>query len=149
MYGNLHYLLNPREQTGVSLTAGHIPSRIDSLAGNIIVSVPDQFSVRIGAIVSVKRWAFSAGIRDEGEPVHDLIGGSEGIRRAGHYFSIEPGIIYTTRNISIYAYVPTIVGRRIRQTVPDQNKTKISGVYTMSAGTSANYVVFAGVAFKL
>lgn len=149
LYGNFHYLLNPREQTGVSLTAGHIPPRIDSLAGNIIVSVPDQFSLRFGAIANVKRWAFSAGIRNEGEPVRDLIGSSEGIRRAGHYFSIEPGIIYTTENISIYAYVPVIVGRRIKQTVPDQNKTKISGVYTMSTGTSANYLVFAGVGIKL
>ncbi|MDQ6755654.1 MAG: hypothetical protein M3004_01850 [Bacteroidota bacterium] len=149
LYGNFHYLLNPREQTGVSLTAGHIPSRIDSLAGNIIVSVPDQFSLRFGAMASVSHWTFSAGIRNEGEPVHDLIGGSEGIRRAGHYFSIEPGINYTFKNISIYAYVPVIVARRIKQTVPDQNKTRITGVYTMSTGTSANYLVFAGLAFKL
>jgi len=148
LYGNFYYLLNPREQNGVSFTTGRIPPRIDSLAGNIILSVPDQFSIRFGAYYNIKNWAFSAGIRNEGSPVKDLVGGSEGIRRAGHNFSIEPGIIYKMKRVSFYAYVPVIAGRKIRQTIPDQNKTRITGVYTISAGGSGDYQVFAGASFK-
>lgn len=149
LYGNLYYLISPREQNGVSFTTGRIPPRADSLSGNILLSVPDQYSLRIGASINIKNWAFSAGIRNEGSPVHDLIGGSEGIRRAGYNFSVEPGVIYKMRRTSIYAFVPVIVSRKIKQNVPDQNKTKMTGVYTVSPGGSANYLVFAGVSFKL
>jgi hypothetical protein len=149
LYGNFYYLINPREQNGVAFTAGKIPLRVDSLAGNIINSVPDVFSLRFGAYYNVKNWAFSAGIRDEGIPVHDLVGGSEGVRRAGHNLSVEPGILYKMKKASIYAYVPFIVGRKISQNVPDENKTKITGVYQIGQGGSGDYQVFAGVLFKL
>jgi hypothetical protein len=149
LYGNFYYLINPREQNGVAFTAGKIPPRIDSLSGNIILSVPDQFSLRFGAYFNVKKWAFSAGIRDEGSPVKDLAGGNEGVRRAGHNLSVEPGILYKMKKASLYVYVPFIVNRKISQNVPDQNKTKLTGVYTVSPGGSGNYQVFAGVLFKL
>lgn len=149
LYGNFYYLVNPREQNGVAFTAGRIPPRIDSLANNIILSVPDQFSIRLGAYYNIKNWAFSAGIRDEGSPVEDLVGGSEGIRRAGHNLSVEPGILYKMKKATIYAYVPVIVNRKISQNVPDKFKTKYTGTYFVSPGGSGNYQVFAGVLFKL
>jgi len=149
LYGNFYYMMNPREQNGVAFTAGKIPSRPDSLANNIILSVADQFSIRAGANFSIRNWAFSLGIRDEGVPVNDLIGGSEGVRRAGHNFSVEPGIVYKMKAASLYVYVPVIVNRTIRQNVPDQHKTQITGTYTVSAGGSGNYLVFAGVLIKL
>ena len=149
LYGNFYYMANPREQNGVAFTAGKTPPRIDSLANNIILSVPDQFSIRLGANFNIKKWAFSVGIRNEGSPVHDLIGGSEGIRRAGHNLSVEPGIIYKMKRTSIYAYVPVIVNRKISQNVPDKFKTDYTGVYTVTQGGSGNYLVFAGVLFKL
>jgi hypothetical protein len=149
LYGNFYYMANPREQNGVAFTAGKIPPRIDSLANNIILSVPDQFSIRAGAYYNIKNWAFSAGIRNEGSPVKDLIGGSEGVRRAGHNFSVEPGIIYKLKRVSIYAFVPVIVNRKINQSVPDKFKTQYTGEYTVSQGGFGNYLVFVGVLFKI
>jgi hypothetical protein len=149
LYGNFYYLINPREMNGVAFTAGRIPSRADSLAGNIILSVPDQYSIRAGAYVNVKNWSFSLGIRNEGSPVKDLVGGSEGVRRAGHNLSVEPGIVYKMKKVSVYAYVPVIVDRKIRQNIPDQHKSKITGTYNHSPGGSGNYLVFAGILFRI
>ena len=149
LYGNFYYLINPREQNGTAFTAGKIPAHLDSLANNIVLSVPDQFSIRAGVNFNLKRWMFSAGIRNEGSPVRDIIGGSGGVRRAGYNLSVEPGILYKMKRTTIYAFVPFIVDRKINQNVPDKFKTKYTGVYTVSPGGSGNYQVFAGVLFKL
>ena len=149
LYGNFYYLINPREQNGVAITSGRIPPRIDSLANNIILSVADQFSMRVGAYFNLNKWALSAGIRNEGSPVEDLVGGSEGLRRAGHNLSVEPGIIYKMKKTSIYAYVPIIVDRKISQNVPDKFKSKYLGTNFVSQGGSGNYQVFVGALFKL
>ncbi len=149
LYGNFYYLINPREQNGTAFTTGRIPGRLDSLADNILLSVPDHFSMRAGVYYNIKNWAFSAGIRNEGSPVKDLIGGSNGTRRAGHNLSVEPGILYKMKKVSIYAYVPFIIDRSIKQNVPDKFKTKYTGVYTVSPGGSGDYQVFMGALFKL
>jgi len=149
LYGNFYYMTNPREQNGTAITNGRTPPRIDSLANNIIMSVADQFSIRVGAYYSLRNWAFSAGIRNEGSPVEDLIGGSEGVRRAGHNLSVEPGIIYKMNRASVYAYVPIIVDRKISQNLPDKFKTNYTGVRMVSPGGSGDYQVFVGVLFKL
>ncbi|MCW3116367.1 MAG: hypothetical protein JWM28_449, partial [Chitinophagaceae bacterium] len=149
LYGNFYYMANTREQNGTAITNGRIPPRIDSLANNIILSVADQFSIRVGINYSLKRWAFSVGIRKEGTPVNDLFGGSEGVRRAGHNLSVEPGIIYKMKKASLYAYVPVIVGRETKQTLSDQFKTKYTGVNTLTQGGFGDYIVFVGALFKL
>lgn len=149
LYGNLYYMANPREQNGTAITNGRVPPRIDSLANNIILSVADQFSMRAGVYYSLKQWAMSIGLRNEGSPVEDIIGGSEGVRRAGHNLSVEPGILYKMKRTSVYAYVPFIVDRKIKQNLPDKFKTQSTGVYTVSPGGSGNYQVFIGVLFKL
>ena len=148
-YGNFYYMANPREQNGTAVTHGKVPPRIDSLANNIILSVADQFSIRIGAYYSLKNLSFSLGIRYEGIPVKDIIGGSEGVRRPGYNFSVEPGIIYKMKKISLYAYSPITVSREIKQGVPDQFKSKYMNKYIASAGGSGNYQVFLGALFKL
>ena len=148
-YVNLYYMLNPREQNGVSFTAGRIPPRLDSLAGNIVMSVPDQYSLRAGINANIKNWALSFGIRDEGSPVHDLLGGSEGVRRAGHNISVEPGLVFKMKTISLYTYVPVTVYREIRQNVPDRQKSAYLGTPFVSPGGSADYQVFVGALFKL
>ena len=149
-YGNFYYMANPREQNGTAITFGRIPSRIDSLANNIFLSVADQYSIRAGINYSLKnRFAFSLGIRDEGTPVEDLLGGSEGVRRAGHNISVEPGVIYKFKKASLYLYVPVIVGRETKQTLSDRFKTKYTGTYTLTQGGFGNYQAFVGALFKL
>src|SRR6187399_487482 len=149
LYGNFYYMANPREQNGTAITNGRIPARIDSLANNIVLSVPDQYSMRAGLDYNLKKWIFSMGMRYEGTPVNDLLGGSEGIRRAGYNFSVEPGIVYKMKKASLYTYVPFIVDRKIVQNVPDKFKTKYLGTYTVSSGGSGDYQVFVGAQFKL
>ena len=149
LYGNFYYMANPREQNGTAITNGRVPPRIDSLANNILLSVADQYSIRAGADYSLKKWIFSMGVRYEGTPVNDLVGGSEGVRRAGHNFSVEPGIVYKMKKASFYAYVPVIVDRETRQTLSDQFKTNYTGTYTLTQGGFADYIVFVGALFKL
>jgi len=149
LYANFYYMANPREQNGTAFTAGRIPSRMDSLANNIILSVPDQYSIRAGVNYNLKSWSFSLGIRNDGTPVNDLFGGSEGVRRAGHNFSVEPGVVFKMKKMSFYTYVPIITGRETKQTLSDQFKSKRTGTYTLSQGGFADYVLFVGALFKL
>jgi hypothetical protein len=148
-YGNFYYLINPRDQNGTQFTAGRIPSAMAVRSGGVELSVPDIYAIRAGANFNLNKWAFVTGIRDEGSPVHDLIGKSNGARRPGYNLSVEPGLIYKMKKATIYTYVPFIVSRSIKQSVPDKMITDITGVYTMSAGGSGDYQVFVGMLFKL
>ncbi len=148
MYGNLYYLITPREQNGVATTA-KAPPPIWVTVSNNVTSVPDVFSIRAGFIYDLKNVALSAGYREEGQPVHDLVGGSKGLRRPGHNISVEPGLIYKMQKVSLYAYVPIGVAHRINQTVPDEMISKITGKYTIGAGGSGIYQIFVGATFKL
>lgn len=149
-YGNFYYLINPREQNGVPASLGGRPiSATVVKAGGDEVSVPDIYSIRAGLNFDVNKWIFSAGIRDEGSPVDDLIGGSLGSRRAGYTLSAEPGIVYNFKRATLYTYVPFTVSHAIRQNLVDKNITKLTGVYTLSMGGSGDYQVFVGVQFLL
>jgi len=150
LYGNFYYMMNPREQNGVPATlGGRTPPHLDSLAGNILTSVADVYSIRAGASFSFDKLSVSLGIRDEGIPVNDLVGGSQGVRRPGYNLSVEPGIVYNLKKISFYSYVPVMVSRGTKQNVPDKYKSTSTGSYTISQGGFANYLVFVGVSFRL
>ena len=111
--------------------------------------MPDQYSLRGGMNLNFKKFSYSAGLRWEGIPVNDLIGNSNGLRRSGYNLSFEPGLIYSMKKVSLYSYVPIIIGRRTKQTVPDKLKSQITGNYEISSGGFANYLIFVGVLFKL
>jgi len=148
-YGNFYYLINARDQSGVSTTNGKTPTALQIKIGSDIYSVPDVYSIRSGFIFNFSKLVFSVGLRDEGVPVHDLFGGSNGLRRPGHNLSAEPGLIFKMKKVTLYSYIPFIVARKIRQNPTDAMATKITGVYTKGSGGSGNYSVFAGVQFKL
>jgi hypothetical protein len=150
LYGNLYYLINPREQNGVPATLGGRPvSALAIKAGGAEISVADVYSLRAGINMNINKWAFSLGLRDEGVPVRDLIGGSLGVRRAGYTVSVEPGVIYKMKKTSLYVYVPVTATHSIKQNIVDKNITKLTGTYTVGPGGSGDYQVFAGVLFKL
>ena len=148
LYGNLYYLINPREQNGTSATAGKAATALQIKSGSDINSVPDIYSIRAGTNFNFQHISFSIGLRKEGIPVNDLIGGSNGNRRAGYNLSLEPGIIYKIKKISVYAYIPVIISRKIKQSVPDKMVSEITGVQTITQGGFANYLVFIGAQFK-
>jgi hypothetical protein len=151
LYGNFYYLINPRDQNGVSTLTGRLsgPTKTELITGNDVYSVPDIFSIRAGINLNVDRTNFSLGIRDEGVPVHDLIGNSNGLRRPGYNLSVEPGLLYRMERTSCYIYFPFIVTRRINQSLPDAHTSQLTGVYTVGSGGSGNCQVFLGVLFKL
>jgi hypothetical protein len=115
----------------------------------MVNSVPDQYTTRVGINYSINRVSVSAGTRMEGIPVYDLVGGSNGNRRAGYNISVEPGVIYNLKRISLFAYLPFMVKRATKQTVPDKKATGESNSYTLLSGGFADYLVFAGASFKL
>jgi len=62
VYANGFYLLNPREHNGVSTARGSAPSASAIAYGSDVMSVPDQYMIRLGANLSAKKLMFSAGM---------------------------------------------------------------------------------------
>jgi hypothetical protein len=113
------------------------------------MSVPDQFMFRTGANLSTRHFLFSAGMRIEGVPAKDLVGGSNGFRRPGYVISAEPVVAYTIKKAQLYISVPYAVQRNRTQSVPDKIRTQITGVYAQGDAAFADYSVNIGAAFKL
>jgi hypothetical protein len=148
-YGNFYYLLNPREQNGVSSSRQSAPSASSVLYGSSTMSVPDQYMVRAGINYSSKRVTASLGLRDECLPSKDLVGGSAGFRRPGYVISIEPGISYTIKSTRFYAFVPYALQRNRTQSYSDKLKTQLTGVYSQGDAAFADYSVNIGCAIRL
>jgi len=149
LYGNFYYLANPTDINGTQYTMGKPETAANILLGAYDVSSIDVFSIRAGLNYDLKNWAFSAGIRDEGAPVYDLIGKSDGIRRSGYTLSAEPGIIYKFKSATIYSYVPFLLSHKVKQSALDIIITKQTGVYTSGAGGSGDYQILVGAQFQL
>ena len=148
-YGNFYYLLNPREQNGVSTSRGDAPSASSIQYGSSVMSVPDQYMMRAGGNYSLKHFTFSAGLRHECLPAKDLVGGSSGFRRPGYVTSIEPGITYEFKKASAYITVPAAIWRNRTQSVPDKKRTEITGVYAHGDAAFADYSINIGLSFRL
>jgi|GEM_PF-31418 len=144
VYGNFFYLSNPRDQNGISNSRGAAPSATSIANGSNIMSVPDQYLVRLGVSMQFNRLNVSAGLRDDCLPVHDLIGASDGFRRPGYIISAEPGLTYVFKKVSIYSYVPIALVRDRTQSVPDKVTTALTGKYTQGDAAFANCVVNIG-----
>jgi hypothetical protein len=147
LYGNFYYLINPRDQNGVQYTQGKPPSPLLIEAAGLENSVPDVYSFRAGINFNFKDWSFSAGLRDEGSPVHDFIGENNGTRRAGYTLSAEPGIVYKLKKATLYTYVPFTISHAIKQNVIDKRISEKTGIYTVGPGGSGDYQVFIGAQF--
>ena len=146
---NGFYLSNPREQNGVSTKRGGTPTTTDILYGTDVMSVPDQYMVRLGASYAVNGFNFSGGMRMECVPAEDLIGGSNGFRRPGYVLSVEPVVAYKVNRTQFYVSVPYAVERNRTQSVPDKLKTQKTGVYSQGDAAFADYTINVGVAVRL
>jgi hypothetical protein len=148
VYTNLFYLINPREQNGVSTARGGTPSADAVKYGTTVMSVPDQWMVRAGASATLHGFTVSAGIRKECQPAEDLIGGSMGFRRPGYIVSFEPGLNYQFKKVTVYSYVPIAIKRNRIQSVADMLKTQATGIHAQGDAAFADYLVNIGCAFK-
>jgi hypothetical protein len=134
-----YYLINPREQNGVSNLKGRNPTPTEIANYTTVMSVPDQFNFRGGANFQIQKIVLSAGIHYESIPVEDLIGGNKGFRRAASITSVEPGITYRMQKVLTFLYAAIPFKRNIVQNA-ENNKTP--------AGF-ADCVLTFGVQFKL
>ena len=98
-YFNGSYLTTPAETNGV---ANASPAGFPAAAPeNAKVSAADEYLLQAGfayMVAKVKGLTATAGLRKEGVPAHDLIGGNEGFRRPGYAVSFEPGVVYSMKN---------------------------------------------------
>jgi hypothetical protein len=147
-YGNFYYLSNPREQNGTSATRGATPSTAQLRNGSFVMSVADQYMWRAGASYTLHQFNFSGGVRKECIPSEDLIGGSSGFRRPGYVVSLEPGLTYTDKKISIYAFVPVAVKRNRTQSFSDKYQTNLTKTYTIGDAAFADYAINIGANFR-
>ena len=94
-YFNGSYLVTPSETNGVANTS---PLGTAEPKQDAYVSAADEYLLQAGfayQVEKVKGLTATAGLRKEGVPAHDLIGGNEGFRRPGYAVSFEPGVLYS------------------------------------------------------
>jgi hypothetical protein len=148
-YGNFFYLVNPREVNGTSTTRGSAASATAKKYNTDVMSVPDLFMVRSGINYMVNKFSFAGGIRIEGLPSKDLIGGSRGFRRPGYIISAEPSVTYTMKKISINLNVPVALKRNRTQSDSDKRRSVDTKTHVQGDAAFADYLISAGITFKL
>lgn len=146
-YGNFYYLINPREQNGVSTKRGGVPNQTDLLYFTSTMSVPDQFMFRTGASYMANKFTFSAGGRIEAIPSSDLVGGDKGFRRPGYVISAEPVVAYQAKKFNLYASVPVALVRDRTQSNADKLRTKATGNKVQGDAAFADYSINVGISF--
>jgi hypothetical protein len=134
-----YYLVNPREQNGVSNLKGRNPTTTEIKNNTTVMSVPDQYTFRGGANFQFQKIALTAAVRYEKVPVNDLIGGNKGFRRAASIASVEPGLTYIMKNVLAFVYTGIPFKREIVQNAENN----------MTPAGFADYIVTFGVQFKL
>ncbi len=147
-YGSGFYLFNPRETNG---TRTFRETLSPVLANEAIMSVPDQYGLRAGVSYAMGNLPAGAllGVRYEGVPVEDLIGGSQGFRRPGSVLSVEPGINYMKNNFSLSLSVPFAVRRNRPQSVTDLETEKETGQPRNGDAAFADYLVNVGLTYRI
>jgi hypothetical protein len=148
LYGNFFYMANPREQNGVSTARGGVSTPASIAYGSNVMSVADQYMYRAGISYMGKYLTGTLGIRKDGIPSVDLIGGSNGFRRPGYVVAVEPGLSYMKKKVTYFLNLPISVQRNRTQSVPDKIRTEKTGVYFKGDAAFADYLVNAGVVLR-
>jgi hypothetical protein len=149
LYANGFYLSNPREVNGTSTTRGGTASASAKKYNTDVMSVPDLFMARGGAAVMVNQLTFAGGIRIEGLPSSDLIGGSRGFRRPGYIISAEPSITWVTKRAAFNLAVPVALVRNRTQSDSDKRRTADTGIHQQGDAAFADYLISLGATFRL
>ena len=148
-YGSFFYLANPREVNGTSTARGSAPSAIAKKYNTDVMSVPDLFMARAGVSYMAKGFTFAGGIRVEGLPSKDLIGGSRGFRRPGYIISAEPSFTYVTKRISYNLSVPFALKRNRTQSDSDIRRSADTKTHVQGDAAFADYLISAGITISL
>jgi hypothetical protein len=134
-YGQATYLFNPEDTNGVPT--------FRSQPGQGVMSVTDQYLYRGGVsqgMPKLKGLALSIGVRGEGVPVRDLLGDSDGFRRPGFIFSVDPGLMFNYKRDTFSVNGPWALYRDRPPSVPEIQ-------YNITNGDAffADYTVIASV----
>ena len=149
VYGSFFYLVNPREVNGTSTTRGGTASATAKKYNTDVMSVPDLFMTRAGVSYMVSRFTFAGGVRIEGLPSNDLIGGSRGFRRPGYIISAEPSVTLVTKKVSFNLAVPFALERNRTQSNSDKRRTADTGAKVQGDAAFADFLISAGMTFRL
>ncbi len=150
IYGDFFYLINPLDQNNVPSLPPGFPASVVKLfdtLGTNVNSVPDAYTIRGGIDFTYNKFVGSFGFRYEGIPGHDLIGKSDGLRRPGHIFSVEPGVQYKFKKSFLYTFISVPVMRSTVKAPTDAEASAITGTNVTTTGHYANFVVFVGYTF--
>ena len=134
-----YYLINPREQNGVSNLKGRAPTEFEIANSTTVMSVPDQYTFRGGANYQLKQITVAASIKYEKVPVNDLIGGNKGFRRAASISSAETEVTYAEKKALFFVNLGFPFKCNIIQNT--QNNMTPAGF--------TNFVATFGMSFKL
>ncbi len=137
-YGQAQYLFNPENTNGVPT--------FRSQPGQGVMSVTDQYLYRVGlsqGVPKIRSLAVRLGLRGEGVPVRDLIGGSDGFRRPGSILSLDPGIMYNFRQTVFSVNGPWALRRNRPPSVPE-----IQNNITNGDAFFADYTVIASLSHR-
>lgn len=121
------YLLTPRDQTAVASPLAGVP-----------LSVPDVYSVRPGlsyAVLPKRGLTATLGMRIDGIPIRDIVGGSNGFRRPGYSLFLDPGIAVGGRRSTWTLNVPLRLHQDFKRSLVDVQKGVAGG------GDLARYLV--------
>ena len=149
VYGSFFYLSNPREVNGTSTTRGGTASATAKKYNTDVMSVPDLFMARGGLSYMVKQFNFAGGIRIEGLPSSDLIGGDRGFRRPGYIISAEPAVTYVAKKVSFNLAVPFALERNRTQSDSDKRRSQDTGTHVQGDAAFADYLVSFGMTIRL
>jgi hypothetical protein len=128
-FGQGWYLMTPKDTTNV----------ISPYPG-VRLSVPDIYSIRAGGAYSIKGvpgLSANLGMRIDGIPISDLVGGSNGFRRPGYSLYLDPGVSYVHGRTSFTFNIPVMVYRDFMRSNVDVQLGRPGG------GDLAKYLIIA------
>lgn len=140
------YMANVTNTNGVRVRSAAATATIDSAE----FSSADQFGLRIGAFYTpIEGWSGYLGIRAEGVPSFDFINESQGFRRPGYVVSIEPGISYSTSDLSVFFSAPIAGYRNRTQSYIDLLRTGARGTKVVGDAAFSDYFLTLGISYRL
>jgi hypothetical protein len=151
LYLNGFYMSNPRETNN---TVNRVLNANSTVSDSITQfhSVADQFVVRVGLnylVLPKNGLMFGLGLRAEGIPAKDLVGGSKGFRRPGFIVSAEPSVAWQRGKFIFSANVPYALYRKRTRSVADiAGGNDANGIPRNGDAAFADYSVSVGVAYR-
>ena len=140
LYAFGSYMISPRPHTEIKQAPA---------ATALLWSVPDVYSVRTGVAFSVlpdQGLSASLGVRVDGIPVHDLIGGGDDntVKRTSRITFVEPGLSYSRGKDNFTLSVPWRVRVNRMKSLAEQQPGG-----PLNAGGFAKYLVFASYSHRV